>query len=183
MAVSPYSIIYADPPWWYNKRQAPQNRKTRFGGGACSYYPLMRTPDICAMPVANWAGDNAALFLWTTFPRLEDGLRVMAAWGFTYKTIGFMWVKTNRVDGRPFFGTGYYTKSNTEPCLLGIRGRMKPISNSVSSVIISPRARHSEKPAEARDRIVQLYGDVPRLEMFARQRVDGWDAHGDEVAR
>jgi len=176
-----YSIIYADPPWHYNQRWSMKHNKTRFGGGACNHYPLMKTEEIMAMPIANITAPNAALLLWTTFPRLEDGLKVMKAWGFEYKTIGFIWVKTNRVDGKPFFGVGYYSKSNTEPCLLGIRGKMKPVSDSISSVVIHPRMEHSKKPPIIRDRIIELFGDLPRVELFARQEADGWDCHGNEV--
>lgn len=80
-----------------------------------------------------------------------------------------------------FFGVGYYAKSNCEICLMGIKGKMKPISNKVSSAIIAPREQHSKKPDEVRDRIVELFGDLPRIELFARQKVQGWDSWGNEV--
>jgi site-specific DNA-methyltransferase (adenine-specific) len=141
----------------------------------------MKTEDICALPVKEITDDNAMIFLWATFPNLPEAFKVMSAWGFTYKTVGFVWIKTNRKNGKPFFGIGHYTKSNAEVCLLGIRGRPKVVSDYVSSVIISPREEHSKKPDEARDRIVQLCGDVPRIELFARQRAEGWDAFGLEL--
>lgn len=173
-----YNIIYADPPWQYNARN---NKNTKFGGGAMGHYSTMTTEDICRLPVEDISADNCALFLWTTFPRLQEGLLVMSEWGFQYKTVGFNWVKTNKKNNNPFFGIGYYTKSNSEVCLLGIKGRMKPISNNVSSIIISPREEHSKKPAIIRDKIVELFGDLPAVELFAREKTPGWDVWGNEV--
>jgi len=173
-----YNIILADPPWKYNARN---NTNTKFGGGAMGHYKVMSTDDICQLPIKNIADDNCALFLWVTFPKLLDGLKVMSAWGFDYKTLGFSWIKTNKNNSEPFFGIGYYTKSNCEVCLLGIKGKMKPISNKVSSVIISSKEKHSKKPDIVRYKIVELFGDLPRVELFAREKADGWDVFGNEV--
>ena len=173
-----YSIIYADPPWHYNSRA---NHKTRFRGGACGHYDLMSMQDIKNLPINELSDVNCALFMWCTFPFLNEQIKLFEHWGFKYKTTGFTWVKTNPRNNKPFFGVGYYTKSNAEVCLLGIKGKMKPVSNSVSSIIISSRQEHSKKPDEARNRIVQLYGDIPRLEMFARQSTNGWDVFGNQV--
>ncbi len=141
----------------------------------------MTNKEISALPIGNIAADNCALFLWVTFPYLDKQIAVMEAWGFTYKTLGFSWVKTNLKNGKPFFGVGYYAKSNCEVCLMGIKGKMTPISNRVSSCIISPRREHSRKPDIVRERIVELFGDLPRIELFARQTVAGWDCWGNEV--
>lgn len=173
-----YNIIYADPPWKYNARN---NLNTRFGKGAGGHYNLMSYEELEKLPIGNISADNCALFLWTTFPYLDKQIRMFEKWGFTYKTLGFSWIKTNTNNANPFFGIGYYTKSNCEVCLLGVKGKMKPISNKVSSCIISPRQEHSKKPAEVRERIVQLFGDLPRIELFARQHADGWDCWGNEV--
>ena len=173
-----YSVILADPPWKYNSRA---NHKTRFRGGACGHYPLMPMAEIKALPVENLAAENCALFIWMTFPYLDQQISLFEHWGFKYRTVAFTWIKTNPRNGNPFFGVGFYLKSNAEVCLLGIRGKMRPVSNRISSVIISPRREHSRKPDEARDRIVSLFGDLPRIELFARQRVEGWDAWGNEV--
>lgn len=174
-----YSIIYADPPWPYQKgtpfKKAPGFKHVT------DHYPTMKIEDICNLPVQSICHNNAALFLWVTFPNLPFGLTVMEAWGFKYKTLGFSWIKTNKRSGTPFFGIGYYTKSNCEVCLLGIKGRMKPISNKVSSVVISPREEHSKKPDIVREKIVELFGDLPRIELFARQSTPGWDVWGNEV--
>ena len=171
-----YNVIYADPPWLYNKR----NKGTKFGYGAAGHYSLMKTEDIAALPVPRIAAENCALLLWITFPNLKESLEVMERWGFTYKTLGFSWIKTNSKDGKPCFGIGYYAKSNCEVCLLGIKGKMKAISNKVSSCVVSERREHSRKPDEIRDRITELFGDVPRIELFARQSVTGWDCWGNE---
>lgn len=173
-----YSIIYADPPWKYNSRT---NKKTKFGGGCGGHYNLMTMNEIEKLPIPQIAADNCVLFLWTTFPYLDDQIKLFEKWGFDYKTLGFSWIKTNPKNGKPFFGVGYYAKSNCEICLMGIKGKMKPASNKVSSCIIAPRREHSRKPDEVRERIVQLFGDIPRIELFARQTFDGWDCWGNEV--
>jgi N6-adenosine-specific RNA methylase IME4 len=173
-----YQVIYADPPWKYNLRA---NHKTRFRGGCCGHYSLMSMDQIKALPLQSIAAENCALFLWCTFPYLDAQIQLFRHWGFKYRTVGFTWVKLNPKNQKPFFGVGYYSKSNAEVCLLGIKGKMKPISNKISSVVISPRREHSRKPDEVRERIVQLFGDVPRIELFARQRTPGWDVWGNEV--
>jgi N6-adenosine-specific RNA methylase IME4 len=127
------------------------------------------------------ADENCALLLWTTCPQLPVALNVLDAWGFDFKTVGFCWTKTNPKSGTFFMGMGNHTRANAELCLLGLKGRMVRMDAGVSSLVVAPRGRHSEKPAEVRDRIVRLYGDVPRIELFARQRVEGWAAWGDEV--
>ena len=173
-----YSIILADPPWKYNSRA---NHKTRFRGGACGHYDLMSMEDIKALPIPEISAENCVLFLWCTFPYLDEQIKLFKHWGFKYRTLGFSWIKLNPKNGKPFFGVGYYAKSNAEVCLMGIKGKMKPISNKVSSCVISPRREHSRKPDEVRERIVQLFGDLPRIELFARQKINGWDAWGNEV--
>ena len=172
-----YSVIYADPPWKYNARNNPN---TKFGSG--TPYPTMPTEAIEALPVESIANDNAALFLWVTGPYAAKGhhTRVMEAWDFRPVTIAFTWVKTNN-NGSYRFGPGYYTGSNAELCFLGIRGKMKPANNAVRQVIARPIDKHSKKPAETRARIEALFGDVPRVELFARQRATGWDTWGNEL--
>ena len=173
-----YNIIYADPAWKYNSRA---NHKTRFRGGADGHYDLMSMDEIKKLPLNELADKNCVLFLWTTFPYLEEQIKLFNHWGFKYKTLGFSWIKLNKKNGKPFFGVGYYAKSNCEVCLMGIKGRMKPVSNKISSVVISERREHSRKPDEVREKIVELFGDIPRIELFAREKVDGWDSWGNEV--
>lgn len=173
-----YNIIYADPPWKYNSRA---NHKTRFRGGACGHYDLMTMEEIKSLPIPEIADNNCALFMWCTFPYLKDQIKLFKHWGFKYKTVGFTWIKLNSLNKKPFFGVGYYTKSNAEVCLLGIKGKMTPIDNSISSVILAERREHSKKPDEVRNKIVKLFGDLPKIELFARQYTDGWDVWGNEV--
>ncbi len=175
-----YAVIYADPPWAY--RQHGTSPKSR--GNAAQHYKTMTTDEICRLPVKSIAEKEAVLFLWATFPQIEAAIQVMKAWGFEYKTAAFVWVKTYR-SGKLFWGMGAYTRANAEVCLLavtpGFRAKNKIQSHKVSQIIQSPFAGHSVKPDEARQRIVQLIGDVPRIELFARQRAPGWDAWGDEI--
>ena len=156
------------------------------------HYPVMDLEDIKALPVQDMAADNCALFLWATFPKLPEALEVIKSWGFEYKTLGFSWHKLNKTNGELFFGVGSYTKSNCEVCLFATKGKVglkqnkentKLIvkSHAVSSAINAPKERHSKKPSEIRDRIVKLFGDVPRIELFAREKTNGWDCWGNEV--
>lgn len=175
-----YSIILADPPWKYNSRA---NHKTRFRGGACGHYNLMTTQEIGNLPIGKLADSNGCiLLLWATFPMIEDALAVIRQWGFTYKTVGFTWCKLNPVSFTPFFGVGFYTKSNAEVCLLATKGKvLKPMVNTVSSLILSPRREHSRKPDEVYERIEQMYPSAKKLELFARHKRLGWDSWGDEI--
>lgn len=168
-----YSVIYADPPWRYADRGC--------NGNAEAHYPTMKIQEIEKLPVKDIAGKDCVLFLWTTYPMMQEAMDLIKAWGFKYKTIGFQWVKQNRSGNGLFFGLGRWTRGNTEPCLIAVKGKPKRVDNAVSQLIVSPIGRHSAKPAEARDRIVKLMGDVPRIELFARERVEGWDAWGNEV--
>lgn len=171
----PYQIIYADPPWSY-RDPAQAGRR----GAACKY-PVMDLAAIAALPVPTLAANDCVLFLWVTLPLLPEGLRVIDAWGFDYKTTAFVWIKTNPCAGTDFFGMGHWTRANAELCLLATRGRPARLSARVRQVIRSPILRHSEKPGEARERIVALLGDLPRVELFARAKTPGWDCWGNEV--
>ncbi|MGB9886280.1 MAG: MT-A70 family methyltransferase [Moorellales bacterium] len=167
-----YAVILADPPWKYRVYDDSDARH----GAAAAHYPTMTAREIAALPVARLAHPNAALFLWATMPCLQEALEVMRAWGFTYKTVAFTWVKLTR-GGALYLGLGHYTRGNAELCLLGIRGRMRRKSARVSQIIIAPRREHSRKPEEQYERIMQLF-DGPYLELFARRRWPGWDAWG-----
>lgn len=141
----------------------------------------MSIEDLCALPVADLMAPDSALFLWATFPQLPDALRLIRAWGFTYKTIAFLWLKKNRRADSWFYGLGFWTRSNAEVCLLATRGHPKRQAANVHQFIISPIEEHSKKPDEAREKILALMGDVPRVELFARQSPPGWDVWGNEV--
>jgi N6-adenosine-specific RNA methylase IME4 len=171
--LSKYQIIYADPAWSY----ADQGCQ----GTMANHYSGMPIEEIKRLPVAEIADDNSILFLWATFPMLKEALEVIDAWGFEYKSIGFLWVKLNPNNMGAFFGLGRWTRGNTEPCLLATRGKPHRLNNDVFQLIMSPRQQHSRKPTEIRERIVSLMGDLPRIELFARNKVVGWDAWGNEV--
>lgn len=141
----------------------------------------MKLDDICSLPVSEISADDCILFIWATFPLLPEALKVIDAWGFTYKSIGFLWLKQNRKSPGWFFGLGFWTRGNAELCLLATKGRPKRQSNRVHQFIISPIEEHSKKPDVTRERIVELAGGLPRIELFARQRAKGWDAWGNEA--
>jgi N6-adenosine-specific RNA methylase IME4 len=170
-----YDIIYADPPWKYKDTASAGKR------GAVFKYNVMDTGSIKALPVKEITSDNCILFLWVTFPMIQEGLDVIKAWGFTYKTVGFNWIKSNKVAPSLFMGMGRWSRSNGEVCLLATKGKPKRISAKVHSVIHTPIEAHSKKPDCTRDRIVELMGDLPRIELFARQKTPGWDVWGDEA--
>jgi site-specific DNA-methyltransferase (adenine-specific) len=194
-----YNIIYADPPWDYNDKR---DKHPRLCGGANVHYPTMKTKDIALLPIEQIAADNCMLFMWATFPNLPEAFALMKSWGFKYKTVGFTWIKTNKIQrpaeeyhpnhqiignnqtgfSAPFFGICYYTKSNAEVCLIGVKGKPIKISNDISSVILSPKEEHSKKPDIVREKIVQLCGDIPRIELFARNATEGWSVFGNEVS-
>ena len=137
--------------------------------------------ELCALPVADLAAPDSALFLWATFPQLPEALRLIEAWGFTYKSVAFVWLKKNRKADSWFYGLGFWTRGNAEICLLAKRGKPKRHSAAVHQFIISPIEQHSKKPDVPRDKIVELAGDLPRVELFARQKCPSWDAWGNEV--
>ena len=168
-----YNIIYSDPAWNYENWGEGASRNVK------EKYKTMSMEEIWKLPVKNIADENCILFIWVTFPNLQEGLDVIKAWGFTYKTLGFSWLKLNKKNGKLFFGIGHYTKSNCEVCLIGVKGKPKIIDDTISSAIISPRQEHSKKPNIIRDKIVQLCGDLPRIELFARQKIPKWDCWGD----
>ena len=168
-----YGIIYADPPWRYDMK--------RGSGVAENHYPTMRIEEICSLPVADLAAKDSALFLWATFPQLNEAFCVMEAWGFKYKTLAFLWLKQNRKADSWFYGMGFWTRSNAEVCLLATRGHPKRQCAGIHQFVISHIEQHSKKPDEVREKIVQLMGDQPRLELFARQQAPGWDVWGNEV--
>lgn len=168
-----YSIIYADPPWRYSRNGVQ--------GAAEKCYPTMALEDICNLPVNKMADDNAILFLWATFPKLQEAIQVIDAWGFTYKSVAFVWLKQNRVNDGWYYGLGFWTRGNAEICLLATKGSPRRESNKVHQFIISHLRGHSRKPDETRAKIIQLVGDLPRVELFAREKTDGWDVWGNEV--
>ncbi len=169
-----YSVIYADPPWRYQDKKC--------NGNAADHYPTMSVEEICGLPVRELAADNCVLFMWATYPMLKEALKVIEAWGFKYKSIGFQWVKQNRSGKGYFFGLGRWTRGNTEPCLIAVKGKPHRESASVSQLIFAPLRAHSQKPDITHDKIQELMGgDQSYIELFARNTTPGWEAWGNEV--
>jgi N6-adenosine-specific RNA methylase IME4 len=172
-----YQIIYADPPYHYQNWE--NKTASRWVGNK---YPTMKFDDICKLPIQDICDKNCVLFLWVTPPCLMEAIKVISAWGFTYKTKAFCWIKKNKKTDSVFWGMGYWTRSNTEDCLLATKGITKRINAGVHQIIETPIREHSRKPDEVRNGIVQLLGDLPRIELFARPPIpEGWDAWGNEI--
>lgn len=171
-----YQIIYADPPWQFKNYN--DTTATKWVG---NHYGIMDLDDIKRLPVTLITDTDCVLFLWTTFPTLPQAFGVIQSWGFEYKTVAFTWVKQNKNGMGIWLGMGYWTRSNAEICLLATKGNPKRIDASVRQIVLSPRLEHSQKPNEIRGRITQLLGDLPRIELFARRKVEGWDCWGNEV--
>ena len=171
-----YNIIYADPAWYFKTYSKKGNGKS-----AEQHYSCMSLDDICNLPVESIANENCILFIWVIDPMLPQAIKVIKSWGFEYKTVAFTWVKQNKKSKGYFTGLGYWTRANPEMCLLATKGKPKRLSKSVKQLIISNRREHSRKPDEIRDRIIQLVGNIPRIELFARQKIKGWDCWGNEI--
>lgn len=172
-----YSIIYADPPWEY--------RQIGTRGSAKQHYNTMKTSDICSLRIQDIKTDDCILFLWATFPNIAEALQVMKSWGFEYKTAAFVWVKKNKKSNTNFWGMGAYTRANAEVCLLGISKKTMAAKqvkqHNISQIVEHPIEQHSKKPDIVRNKIIELLGDLPRIELFARQKTQGWDIWGNEV--
>jgi len=186
-----YQIIYADPPWqfkvWSKKGE---------GRSAEIYYKTQGIDYLKSINIDTIADKDCALFMWATFPCLKDAIQLGESWGFEYKTVAFTWVKKNKKSDSPFVGMGYYTRANAEIVLLFTKGKpLTRINKDVQQVIFedeviySEIGKHSQKPHEVRERIVRLFGDLPRIELFARSRegffpdyeYEGWDVYGNQV--
>ena len=167
-----YNIIYADPPWKY---------KESWGNGSNEHtYKTMDFEDIKNLPINNLCEKQCHLYLWVTNPFIKQGIELCEKWGFEYKTL-ITWLKTYK-DGSPEMGMGYYFRGCTEHLIFGIKGKMK-CQNKVTRNFfqaVNPK-KHSQKPSVMREIIVSASGDLPRIELFARQTAEGWDSWGDEV--
>ena len=165
--IEKYQIVYADCPWPYADQSCQ--------GTMANHYRSMKISDLCGLPVESICDDNCVMFFWATYPMMKEALCVIESWGFTYKSIAFQWVKLNKNGKGYFYGLGRWTRGNTEPCLIATKGKPKRISAGVFQIIEEPLVleapitRHSEKPIVVRDKIVELMGDLPRIELFARK--------------
>ena len=168
-----YNIIYSDPAWSYTGNM--------MNSSATDHYKTMSLQDICNLPVKKIADDNCILFMWVTLPKLNQFMDVIKSWGFEYKSTAFVWVKKNKISNSFFMGLGRWTRANPEICVLATKGKISRRSNKVRQLQIFPIEQHSKKPDEFRNLIIELCGDLPRIELFARQKTDGWDCWGNEV--
>lgn len=186
-----YGAILADPPWHFQVWATTYNDSVDGTRVRCTTrlpdYETMREAELAALPIGEIAAPDCALFLWICWPTLEQALRLLPSWGFKYKTCGFAWIKANtaqidmfRDDADADFGLGYWTRANSEICLLATRGKPKRLNADVRQGIIAPRREHSRKPDGIHERIERLVAG-PYLELFARQKRAGWDSWGNET--
>lgn len=184
-----YNIIYADPPWHYEDKAGKR--------GCHNHYNTMNQQELANLNVPDIAAADCVLFMWVTAPQLIAGITLMREWGFEYKTIAFTWVKavksagvttkkmkglkTERIEFVPFIGNGHYTRSNPEFVLLGVKGRLNREHKNIHSVHVSEIGKHSQKPDGIRKKIEKLYPNTKKIELFARQKVRGWHAWGNEI--
>jgi len=177
-----YNIIYADPPWHYGSKSAVNNTTGRDIKPLSEHYKTMSLKEIKALSISNIAKDDSVCFMWVTDSHLNEALEIFKAWGFKYKTIAFNWVKTTS-KGNYCKNVAPWTMKSSEICLLGTKGTMSKYkkANNIESLVIAERTKHSKKPKEVRKRIELLFGDLPRIELFAREQTEGWDVWGNEV--
>jgi len=184
-----YQIIYADPPWKYGSKELYGDKINGYKNGQRKRfanierkYKTMKVEDICNLPVIDIIDNDCACFLWVTDSHLKQGIKVLESWGFKYKTIAFVWLKKYHTGTR-VYNFAPWTLKSTEICLFGTRGTMGKYKkcNNVKQLVEAERTKHSKKPDEVRNRIEKLFGDLPRIELFAREKTKGWDVWGNEV--
>ena len=180
-----YQIIYADPPWsYYNGKTTKKTNKDfgKFFARPESHYDTMSLDDMKQLPIQSISDDNCLLFMWVTGAKLDWGMELLKSWGFQYITVPFVWVKTQKDGQVRKNGTGWYTIQNAEYVLLGRKGKLERKRKDIKQIIMEQNGEHSVKPEEVRKRIELLYGEVPRIELFARRKVEGWEVWGNEVS-
>lgn len=182
-----YNIIYADPAWTFSSRLRngsleANGTKNVVHRSLSETYNTMSVEEICNLKVSEITDNDCVLFMWTTDAHLEEAMKVIKSWGFKYKTIGFTWLKKEKSGVQSCY-VGFWTLKCGEICLLATKGNMSKYlkKRNVRQLVEATRGRHSEKPQEVRNRIVEMFGDIPRVELFARQKVEGWDCWGNEV--
>lgn len=185
MPAGPFSLILADPPWAFKV----YDEDTGLGRAPDRHYQTITHEELAEMPVANIAADSALLAMWVYDPMIPEAMALAQAWGFNYVTVLFRWLKGDG-QGRLFddgeklkFGLGYHTRGGgCEECWLFKRGKGLPVlRHDIRKEFYGYRREHSRKPDEVRGWLVDLYGGVPRIELFARSAAPGWAAFGNEV--
>ena len=172
--IKKYQIIYADPPWSYNDKMSGHSFSLDHE------YETQSKNWIANLPIKEITEKDTVLFLWVTSPLLPEAFEVLKCWGFKYKTLAFCWVKKTK-NGKWVSNLGRWTMGGAELCLLAVKGKPKRILKNIKQLVFAERTKHSKKPDEVRKRIVELMGDIPRIELFARQKTEGWDVWGNEV--
>lgn len=170
-----YKIIYADPPWSYNDKLNLQNE------GASLHYKTLSLEELKSLDINSICDKDCILFLWVTRPMMPVAIELVKAWGFKYKTIAFTWVKTNPKSKTYFKGIGRWVMGCTESVILATKGKPQRVVKNIHELVVSSRSKHSKKPNEVRELIVKLMGDKSRIELFAREKVEGWDSWGNEI--
>lgn len=176
-----YNIIYADPPWHFGSKELQKYKGKRFRPLE-AVYNTEKTASMCGWDIGRIAAEDCALFMWVTDAHIEEALSLLKAWGFRYVTIAFIWAKQSK-NGKQISNLGAWTMKNCEICLFGTKGAMLKYkkSNSVKQLFYAERTKHSKKPDCVYKFIEELFGDLPRIELFARQHIEGWDCWGNEV--
>jgi N6-adenosine-specific RNA methylase IME4 len=177
-----YNIIYADPPWHYGSKSAINNSSGKTIKPLNAHYNTMTLNQLKELPIKKITKEDTACFMWVTDSHIDEALEILKSWGFKYKTIAFNWVKTTS-KGNYCKNVAPWTMKSSEICLLGIKGKMTKYKqvNNIESLVIAERTKHSRKPKEIRNRIELLFGNLPRIELFAREKTEGWDVWGNEV--
>ena len=174
-----YNIIYADPPWQFSNKKTGGSMKS----GAASQYKVTSIEDLKLLDVNSVTADDAILIMWYVGSMPQEAIDLVASWGFTLKNMnGFVWRKLTK-KGLPFFGMGFYSRAGSESAIIAVKGKGSQLikDRSIRAVIESKVSVHSRKPQIFRDSILKLCGDIPRLEMFAREAQEGWDVFGDQA--
>jgi N6-adenosine-specific RNA methylase IME4 len=184
-----FGAILADPPWTFTGFSSGKPDGTPWSRSVQNHYSTLSTEQIRELPISEITADDCILFIWIVWPALPDAMRVIDSWGFTYKTCAFAWLKANanqvemfRDDYDAQVGLGYWTRANSEVCLLATRGKPKRLNADVRQGIIAPRREHSRKPDGIHERIERLVAG-PYLELFARQQRPGWTVWGNETTK
>lgn len=166
-----YQVIYADCPWTYDNKRTGGN----YTSGASQKYNTMSVDELTALPIQNITHDNCVLFMWATVPLLPEAFHVLDAWRFQYKT-KMTWDKQ-------LIGMGHWFRGITEELLVAVQGNVKPFHSQLPNLIRIPRLKHSKKPHKFREIIEGVtYGLEPRIELFARTKIHGWDTWGNDSA-
>lgn len=171
-----YDIIYCDPPWDYKGQTQHSGKDGKGTGGAINHYPVLTLDKLKLLNIQKIANKNSLLFMWTSSPHLDQAIDLMKSWGFKYTTIAFVWDKQK-------LNPGYYTMSQIEICLVGKMGKIpdRRGSRKERQLVSEVRKEHSTKPDAVRDRIKLMFPEHRKIELFARQKTDGWDVWGNEV--